>query len=1206
MCRVSIVYTIPNPLKLNPDYNMASNTRNLITENQNMATNPTKIIIKKKHILSTPEIKFKNTKDKGDAYEIFIKHLLLDSGNYKMVHLWKDVPEAALFDCGIMDDWNTSRLIRKSVRIGVLPDFGTDLLIMDNTDKYSIVQCKHYDDSKNIDANHIGTFLAMVMRYHHNVNSILYATTTFGNFMNGFEELYKLKTITQPFNPARYLELLDTIYKPVKTEANTKQIPFDYQLEAITALTGKSRTVCQLPCGCGKTLIAIKLCEAYNQTVIIAPLKSYCEQNLERFTSQMDGSYAMMIIDSDGDGRNIDKIQDFVKKNEKICLFATFKSVDIINALVNYGLLKDYYVVIDEFHNLSINDILEVEDDFEDFQELENSNLEVEEEPDSEEEFDEEDDIEEEEDFIEEDDIEEDNNTEMYKLLHSNARILFMSATPRLYGEDIGYSEDCDIDEEIFGNIDYKMEMHAAITSGKICDYIVYVPTLSIDKTVGLDKIQEEVDIKGYDKELLIKARFIIRGMMNNGGRRCIIYLQTKEECRKMNTILADVGKNYFAVDVNSNYLISDLGKEERKLVLKEFVDKDGYNFICSVDILNECIDIPECDSIFIAYPSKSKIRNIQRVCRANRKDKKNVDKVASIYVWADEYKDDLVDFISHLKEYDEGFSFTKVKRLNVNGKRDAVMRIDDNVKESKSLEGLVVGVKGIDSWFEKLEEVKKYIDDNGRRPTQKTNAKLDIWISNQIIKFKTDTTILKVNNDYLEWIKFISNDKYKKFFVIDNVKNWKTTLLDLKEFINTNNAKPNPKTNKYLSKWIQHQMTNFKNKKQIMKDIEIYQLWDNFINDDNYKKYFDCNNLVWINKLEEVKKFINKYNARPTKKTNRELSSWISSQVINSKRHINIMKNNDIYNLWNNFVNNLNYKKYFDIDKIRNWKLNLEQLKNFIDENNARPQKHIILYAWTQIQICNFKNKLQIMKNEEIYNLWQIFIEDINYKKYFMDYETEWFQTLEEIKKYLLENKVRPTKQTDTKLSRWIIRQQSNFENKTDLMTRKHIYISWNKFVNDDKFKEYFISYEEQWKCNFSLLKQFIDNNNKRPTVKTNKFLSSWLETQIQNYKNKKTIMINENIYKLWIEFINDAKYRKYILTTKIDIWKQRFQELNEYIVQNNKLPTKKINKLLEHWFYRQKHNYSNNLHIMKNKDIKIVWEQFINSSEYKKICNN
>ncbi len=103
-----------------------------------MSSKPKKVVIKKKIILSEtetsaePTIEFKTTKEKGDTYEIFIKHHLIDNGNYKSVYLWKDVPEADLFDSGIMDDWNISRIHRKQTRTtGILPDFGTDLLVKD-------------------------------------------------------------------------------------------------------------------------------------------------------------------------------------------------------------------------------------------------------------------------------------------------------------------------------------------------------------------------------------------------------------------------------------------------------------------------------------------------------------------------------------------------------------------------------------------------------------------------------------------------------------------------------------------------------------------------------------------------------------------------------------------------------------------------------------------------------------------------------------------------------------------------------------------------------------------------------------------------------------------------------------------------------------------------------------------------------------------
>jgi len=39
------------------------------------------------------------------------------------------------------------------------------------------------------------------------------------------------------------------------------------------------------------------------------------------------------------------------------------------------------------------------------------------------------------------------------------------------------------------------------------------------------------------------------------------------------------------------------------------------------------------------------------------------------------------------------------------------------------------------------------------------------------------------------------------------------------------------------------------------MNDENIYNLWTEFINNNKYKKFFEDNNIIWINKLELVKK---------------------------------------------------------------------------------------------------------------------------------------------------------------------------------------------------------------------------------------------------------------------------------------------------------------------------------------------------------------
>ena len=1085
-----------------------------------------------------PVITFKTTKEKGDAYEIFIKHQLIDSGNYEWVYLWKDVPEAELFESGIMDDWNQARIVRKAGRSeGLIGDIGTDLLIKAKDGKYSLVQCKHYNNENILRIEDLGTFYFMMMNYSQYVNGIIYYTSKLSKLLNEHSKKVNsnIKYNLEPFNAARYIELMNTIYKPTDNDSsNIKLTPRDYQLEAIGQLRDKQRTVCQLPCGMGKTLIAIKLAEQYNQVIVITPLKIYCEQNMERFKSQMSGEYSMMIIDSDNDGRNIDKIKTFIGNNEKICLFATFKSVDIVNKLISDKVVNNYYVIIDEFHNLSINDILEddLEDNLEEelLDEVNQENGNSEDDLEDFEDYEEEDNLEYSDDDIEEP---ENNQSEMYKLLHSDARILFMSATPKLMGSDNDYSEDCDIDEEIFGNIDYKMDMRTAIDRGGICDYMVYVPTLSIEKSTGLDKIQEEVDIIKYDKELVIKARFIIRGMMNNGSRKCIVYLQTQEECRLMNTILADVGTNYFAIDVNSNYVIADSSREERKAIIKSFTDGEGYNFLCNVNILNECIDVPECDSIFIAYPSKSKIRNIQRMCRANRKNKAMVDKIARIYIWADEYKDEIVDFIGHLKEYDSQFTFDRVKRLNVIENKTAIMKSSDAVEENKKLEGLVVGVKGISDWLEKLEEVKKFIDEHGRRPTKKDNKYLNKWLQHQITNSRNRLQNMKIDEIYNLWNNFIANTKYAIYF-IDNFAKWKQILDEVKTFINLNKLRPTYNTHKKLAQWITIQKITFKKKNGIMKNKEIYNLWYEFINDKDYNKYVVNNPIeIWKTYFENLKIFLDKNNKRP-QKNNKELYSWTQYQVNIFKNKRNIMKNEYIYSLWYNFINDPKYDKYFKTYE-EEWNNTFKKIKQFIDLNKKRPTHKTDKYlcAWITRQTINFNDRVDLMSKPHIYDLWNNFINDTNYKLYFQNNEEQWKYNLELLKTYLDNNKLKPTEKTNKELCLWIRVQTGNYKYKKNIMLNEIIVKLWENFIESDKYSKYFEKKDnvDEWNQHLIELKKFIDTENKLPTRNSNQILQNWLNKQKHNFTHKTQIMKEQKIRDIWLNFISISEYKKYFV---------------------------------------------------------------------------
>ena len=102
--------------------------------------------------------------------------------------------------------------------------------------------------------------------------------------------------------------------------------------------------------------------------------------------------------------------------------------------------------------------------------------------------------------------------------------------------------------------------------------------------------------------------------------------------------------------------------------------------------------------------------------------------------------------------------------------------------------------------------------------------------------------------------------------------------------------------------------------------------------------------------------------------------------------------------------------------------------------------------------------------------------------------------------------------------------------------MKNENIRNKWYEFINDDKYKKYFMSFEDNWNYKLEQVKTYIDDNKKKPTQtdknKNIKILCGWIKTQVTNYKKNQKIMKNENIRKKWYEFTNHEKYRQYFKT--------------------------------------------------------------------------
>ena len=63
--------------------------------------------------------------------------------------------------------------------------------------------------------------------------------------------------------------------------------------------------------------------------------------------------------------------------------------------------------------------------------------------------------------------------------------------------------------------------------------------------------------------------------------------------------------------------------------------------------------------------------------------------------------------------------------------------------------------------------------------------------------------------------------------------------------------------------------------------------------------------------------------------------------------------------------------------------------------------------------------------------------------------------------------------------------------------MKNEIIYNQWTEFINDNKYKKYFISNEDNWIDILNQVKLYIDNNNKRPTNNCKEFkikICTWI----------------------------------------------------------------------------------------------------------------
>lgn len=293
----------------------------------------------------------------------------------------------------------------------------------------------------------------------------------------------------------------------------------------------------------------------------------------------------------------------------------------------------------------------------------------------------------------------------------------------------------------------------------------------------------------------------------------------------------------------------------------------------------------------------------------------------------------------------------------------------------------------------------------------------------------------------------------------------------------------------------------------------------------------------VWMKKLEEVVKYIDENGKKPSctdRNSNvKKNGLWICQQQQNYMKKNGIMKKSKIQKHWEKFIKQ--YKNIFELRK-EIWKSILKNIEKYIDENKKKISYTSKMGRWILIQNKIYEKKIMIMKNWDIRNLWEEF--KTKHRNYFSLDDEIWsimlilaIQYMEKTYERLDKNMGMGinTNMNMNKIERWIFSQQINYKNGTNIMKRPEIRQQWKEFIK--KYEDYFLSGEELWTKMLKNAIEYINKNNKKPSIKDKnlytKKIFNWINIQCKDYELFQEIMNRYKIREQWENFITE--YQQY-----------------------------------------------------------------------------
>lgn len=320
-------------------------------------------------------------------------------------------------------------------------------------------------------------------------------------------------------------------------------------------------------------------------------------------------------------------------------------------------------------------------------------------------------------------------------------RVLLVTATPPSAFED-------------FASEAYTYNLGTAIAQKHVCDYNIWVPD------IVRDPVRIPEDLPGFEGDLAGKALYVVNNMLLKGARRCIAYLTSHEEVVEFRALIERVATEYHAAPIWTGEIISTTRERDDVFAQFQVTDPsalDKLYVLCSIRILDEGIDLPKCDSVFVSNvtDSSSSVRMVQRMCRANRLDPDRPNKVSHVFLWSPDEFVRIVHVLDGLKDVDPDY-IKKIRTASTGYAVDSAEvrtgRVRVQTGELEAYES-VRAVSPEERALAKAREVVAYFKEHGRMPPQ--SLKLGAWLNgmrqaargnNSIVLHKSVRTLLDID----------------------------------------------------------------------------------------------------------------------------------------------------------------------------------------------------------------------------------------------------------------------------------------------------------------------------------------------------------------------------------------------------------------------------------------------------------------------------